>query len=144
MRRRHGLSLLEVLLATAVLLGCVVVLGHLASIGRVDANSARDLADAQRICQNRMNELLTGLVPLQTSEQETLADEPGWQCTIAIEPAEAPGLAAVRVTVANDLPDQRHPVRFTLVRWLRDPDESDAADSSKSPLPMPPRFRGGR
>ena len=70
---RSGFSLMEVLLATAILLGSVIVLGELAGIGRQNANSAEELATAQRLCQNKLNEILAGLTSLEPVEAETLA-----------------------------------------------------------------------
>lgn len=48
---REGFSLLEVVLATAVLLGCVIVLSHIAFVGRSHMESADQLSIAQLACQ---------------------------------------------------------------------------------------------
>ncbi|MCA9073487.1 MAG: hypothetical protein KDA93_00535 [Planctomycetaceae bacterium] len=79
---RAGFSLMEVLLATAILMGSVVVLGELASIGRKQAQRGRELAEAQQRCETLLNEVLLGLRPLTPVEQEPLLDnrtefEPG-------------------------------------------------------------------
>ncbi len=126
---RRAFSLLEVLLAMAILLGSLVILGHLASMGRKRANAAYDLAAAHRICQTRLDEVLAGIRPMESAQEEVLEDEPGWRCSVAIEPAERPGLASLRVTVRQDLPKESRAKQFTLVRWIRDPLES-AADAT--------------
>lgn len=153
---RSGFSLMEVLLATAILLGSVIVLGELASMGRQHANSAEELATAQRLCQNKLNEILVGLTspepveaePLEVMllEEETVGgdeslpatksdEEPTWMHSVEIEPLGEIGLVSVRVTVwqteYNEEEDDEgiRPGAFSLVRWMRDPfaDETEAA-----------------
>lgn len=70
--RRSGFSLIEVILATAILLGSVIVLSRLAGLGRTYAQDAADLAQAQRICENTLNEIVLGLRPLSPAEDEPL------------------------------------------------------------------------
>lgn len=69
---RGGFSLIEVILATAILLGSVVVLGELASMGRRQAEKGKKLAAAQQLCEQTLNEVLLGLRPLEPVEQEPL------------------------------------------------------------------------
>ncbi len=121
---RRGFSLLEVLLAAAVLLGCTVVLGHLAMLGRQHALAAEELADAQRIALARLGEILIGQRPLESVEDTPLEDEPGWRWSATVGPAGPPGLIALEVTVVRDVAEGRPPRRFTLRRWVRDPEFS--------------------
>jgi hypothetical protein len=67
-----GFSLIEVILSTAILLGSVVVLGELAAMGRRQSLRSGKLAEAQRLCELTLNEILTGLRPLEPQEQEPL------------------------------------------------------------------------
>ncbi len=60
--RRRGFSLLEVLLATGILIGSSIVLMELATIGMQHAASARDRSHAQLICQTKLNEIVAGVV----------------------------------------------------------------------------------
>jgi prepilin-type N-terminal cleavage/methylation domain-containing protein len=69
---RGGFSLIEVMLATAILLGSVVVLGELASMGRRQSEKGKKLAEAQQLCEQTLNEVLLGLRPLEPVEQEPL------------------------------------------------------------------------
>jgi type II secretory pathway pseudopilin PulG len=62
---RHGFSLIEVLIATAILMGSAVVLTRLAGMGRDQLNKARLHAQAQQLCENTLNEILLGLRPMQ-------------------------------------------------------------------------------
>ena len=143
---RRGFSLLEVLLATGILLGSLIVLSELASIGRRRVRDAEALTTAQRICHTKIQEILAGLqdpVPVEAAEVE---DEPGWFYSVQTEPvATQPGLVAVRVSVTQDAFEAGEEAfllaagqsgQFTLVRWVRDPDvprglgESASSDAS--------------
>lgn len=118
----RGFSLLEVLLAAAVLLGCVIVLGHLAMLGRHHARAAEELADAQRIAQARLGEMLIGQRPLESVHEAAIEEEPGWRWSATVEPAAPPGLLLLEVTVVRDVPEGMPAHRFRLRRWVRNPD----------------------
>ena len=114
--RRAGFSLLEVLLATGILLGSMFMLYQLAHIGRRHANKARDLAAAQLACQTRLNEILAGVAPLETAEGLPLEDPPGWLLSVELQPVEQTGLAALRVTVCAAAEEDQRKGQFSLVR----------------------------
>ena len=59
---RSGFSLIEVIIATAILMGSAVVLSRLAGMGRDQSQKARLHSDAQQVCEQTMNELLLGCV----------------------------------------------------------------------------------
>jgi prepilin-type N-terminal cleavage/methylation domain-containing protein len=119
---RRGFSLLEVLLASSILLGCLIVLSELASIGRRHVCDAEDLITAERICQTKVNEIVAGLQEPVAVEYAEVEDEPGWFYSVETEPVRQHGLIAVRVTVTQDAADTPWPQEFALVRWVRDPD----------------------
>lgn len=67
-----GFSLLEVIIATAMLMGAAVVLSRLAGMGRDQSQAAETLDSAQRICEQTLNELLLGARPLTAGEDQPL------------------------------------------------------------------------
>lgn len=69
---RSGFSLIEVILATAILMGSVVVLARLVGMGRDQASKAAIQTKSQQLCENTMNELLLGLRPLEPVDSEPL------------------------------------------------------------------------
>ncbi len=71
-RRRRGFSLLEVILATAMLMGAAVVLSRLAGMGREQSQAARTQDALQGLCERTLNELLLGLRPLIPAEDQPL------------------------------------------------------------------------
>jgi len=121
--RRAGLSLIEVLIATAILMASAALLLDLAQVGQKHATSAEDKAVAQRICQSLLNEILVGARPLESVPVEPLPDEPGWAWSVELTPLEArltdPQIAVVRVTALKEPLANSRGEEFTLWRWVR-------------------------
>jgi len=135
---------MEVLLATSILLGCVVVLGQLAAVGRKHVNDAERLTTAQLICQTKLNEILAGAAPVSSVQNQAVEGAPGWVYSVEVESLDKPGLASLCVTVSEDLPEsdeatqRRRARQFVLTRWIRDPyQQSTASPDSDSLLGFP-------
>jgi len=144
MKSRPGFSLLEVLLATAILAGSLVALSELAAIGRIHASMAEDGAAAVRICRSLMGEILAGIEPVASVREQAVEDEPGWLYSVEVEPVRRPGLVAIRVTVRQEEAETGRPVEFSLVRWIRDPRQQTGGRSpTGGDLQSLPGFRGG-
>jgi len=138
---RPGFTLLEVLLALAILTVAFAVLGELARLGMRNARIARDKTQAELLCQSKMAEIAAGVTlpdPVQGVPLESVGDVagPGWLYSVDIGATEQDGLMAVRVTVAQDLPPEGRPVQFSLVRWMLDasalPSASTTGDQAES------------
>jgi len=71
-RQPAGFSLIEVILATAILLGSVVVLSRLTGIGRSHAQKTQQHAEAQRVCETVLNEIVMGLRELSAVKMQPL------------------------------------------------------------------------
>jgi hypothetical protein len=135
---------MEILMATSILLGSLIVLGQLAAVGRMHAEDAEGLTAAQLVCQTKLNEILAGLEPLRSVENEPVADAPGWVYSVEIESVDRLGLASLRVAVSEevaeleDAAEDRRRERFALTRWVRSPDRGSAAEwGSESSLSSP-------
>ena len=169
--RRSGFSLLEVMLATTVLLGSVIVLSHIAFVGTAHMDAAQQYAAAQLVCQARMNEMLAGALPIQEVSNEPIAELPGWGLTVKAESASREGLLALEVTAAElpsemtletvgetavaDISSEATATvstspqevtgigkRFTLVRWIVEPEGSEPSrslsnDAFSTPVDLP-------
>ena len=134
-RRRPGFSLLEVMLATSILLACLIVLGELASVGRRHARDAEQLTTAQLVCRSRLNEILAGAAPLEAQTASEVPELPGWSCKVEVEPLGRYGLSSVTVTVARvprvepatlETPTASGGKSFSLTRWIRSSERIDA------------------
>lgn len=129
-RQRAAFSLLELILALGILCGAIVVLGELVRIGARNARIARDQTMAQLLCESHLAEIAAGTLPDAQGQGQT-ADAAGeWLLTVSSNPLDVEGMVAVSVTATQNLPPEGHPVSFTVVRWLTDPqvklDEAEA------------------
>jgi type II secretion system protein I len=138
--RRAGFSLLEVILAMAILAGAIAVLGEAGRLALRNAGYARDMAQAQLLCETIMAELATGVMTPDSVSNSTFdstgdsmqPDEPGWLFSIDNEQTDEDGLISVRVTVTRDQPEAQHPIQFSLVQWMPDPNYQSPTSSSSS------------
>ncbi len=120
--KREGLSLLEVLLAIAILGGALAVIGQLVGLGYHHALQARLRSDGNVYCDTKMAEVAAGVLPLEAVSQRTLDENPDWVYSVAIETSDQPGLLVVTVTARPDKQTTRMPVIITATRFMPDPD----------------------
>ena len=128
--RRGGFSLMEVMLATAILLGSSIILAELATIGRKQADSAYDLNTAQLLCQALLDEIVAGVVTAKPVEDQEFEDNPGWFYSVEAQPIRKNHLIAVKVSVFQEPQESKRSVRFSLVRWLPDRSRNPLNESS--------------
>lgn len=144
---RAGFSLLEVIVAIAILFGGAIALSQLASVGRQHSVRATRITAAQTLCQNKLNELVAGIIPLAPVVDAPFHESPDWTYSINIEPL-GNGLASVKVSVyektENELMDSADAIRtmtfpskprYSLVRWLRPLHNDHAKSLDESTLP---------
>lgn len=139
-KRRGGFSLLEVILALAILTGAIAVLGEALRLGMRNAQLARDLTEAQLLCESKLAEIAAGLTPADTVPPTQFDCPVGdgltvWLYSIGLADTEEEGLNLVCVTVTQDLPTEKRPVEFSLFRWIPDASmqalaESEAAEAA--------------
>lgn len=139
--RRRGMSLIEIMLATAMLLSSVMVLSRMAFLAQKHAHGAEDRSLSQTYCQNIMEEIRAGARPLQNVAPERLEDDV-WIYMVKVEPVDEADLTAVAVTVDRlDDPESTPPKEdemrgYRLVRWLRGK-ETETASQDLGGLPEP-------
>ena len=59
--KKRAFSILEVILALAILTGAMAVLGELGRLGFRNARAAQDLTKAQMLCESKMAEYTSGI-----------------------------------------------------------------------------------
>lgn len=126
---QRGLSLLEVVLALAILGGSLAIIGELYDLGARQAAKARDVTAAQMICETKLAEITSGAVAAEAVERAVADEEGDWLYTVAVEPVDELGLMSVSVMVEQDQTLTSRPVRVTLVRWMVDPEVTAAAEA---------------
>jgi len=132
MPHSNGFSLLEVIIATAILVASSMVLLRLLSIGAKHQTRAERLANAQIICQTLLDQWLIEPAMRLEAQQEPVPGESGWLYDAEFEPSLVPGLIRVRIAVFSEVKtvlgesktDFQKASTFELVRWMRNPVEA--------------------
>ena len=120
-----GFSLLEVILALAILCGSLAVLGEAIRRGMRNAEIARDRTEAQLLCQSKLAEITAGITPADPVQSVPFEYGQGdgrtaWLYSINLADTEEEGLDLVCVTVMQDVPLQKKPIEVSLFRWIPD------------------------
>lgn len=127
---RGGFSLLEILLALAILGGSLAVLSQIAETGTSAAREARDLSVARLLCQSKLSETLldatSGISPQTIIDAPLEAFDSGslttFNYSVEVQPGQLDGLLNVRVTVTAVNPSGGSPLAtYALTRWMIDP-----------------------
>jgi prepilin-type N-terminal cleavage/methylation domain-containing protein len=125
--RRRGLTLLEVILAIAILGGALAVIGELIRLGSRSAAQARDLTTAQLYCESKLNAIAAGIEEPTAISAAPLDESGEWIYFIEPQEIDEQGMLAVRVTVMQSPDLVARPVSFSLSRWIIDPTVEEAA-----------------
>ena len=104
---------MEIIMATAILMASVVVLARLAGMGRSTAQKADLQANAQRICEQTMNEIVLGERQLQATDRAvlqpigsgTFGQESSGGDVILVQTTETRWLHSVTVTPLTEMPE---------------------------------------
>ena len=137
MRRRlprTGLSLLEVILAIAILGGALATIGQLIRIGARNAAEARDLTMAQLYAESQMNRLASGVELLDAISDAQYDDAGLYVYSVDVGATEQMGVMAVTVTVKQTPGTSIHPVSYTLTRWVADPEYAQSLADADAAL----------
>lgn len=129
-----GFTLLEVILALAILAGSLAALGEVIRLADQNAGRIEGETQAQIIAASLMDELASGARALTAVNQTSFdtTSDPPWLYSIALEQTDYEELVAVRVLVEQQLDARLQPARFELVRWLPNPDFVLAASEQES------------
>lgn len=97
--RRAGFSLIEIIVAMAIcLLGLAAIL-QMSNLSQTFARKAADAAELQILCQNRINEVLAGLVPLEPVSEGICPENPDVGYSLSLEPHEQLPLVLLEASV---------------------------------------------
>jgi type II secretion system protein I len=123
---RDGFSLLELILALAILSGAMAILGEAYRSGMRFAQYTRDVTQAQILCESKLAEIAAGLTPAESQDSvpcETAEEgvESEWVYSVEVGTLDESGLIQVQVTVTKLVRAGKRPVEFPLTRWMVDP-----------------------
>jgi type II secretory pathway pseudopilin PulG len=129
---KRGITLFEVLLAIAILGGSMVAIGEMMRTGSRSAIEAREVTKAQLYAETIIAEIAAGILPSQASSQQPHPTDPDWLFTVESDSSSQAGLLMIRVTMQQaNIPPNKRPLSFSLVRWMVDP-SIDLADPALS------------
>jgi general secretion pathway protein I len=139
--RQVAMTLLEVILAIAILGGSLAVLGEIVRAGTRAAREAKILSTAQLLADSLTAEICASTTTPETTDG--VVDDFGgtrWTYTMQVEQVGQQGLLGIMVTVREDLDQSLQPTTFTLVRWMIDPQtelelETAAAEAAAASSP---------
>ena len=98
--RRHGLSLVEIIVAIGVLGGAAVILGQMLDVGVRHAERAEEVAEAQVVAHNLMAEFVLGERPWQVVERpQPVSMFSPWDFSVEMTPVGVGGLQSVTISV---------------------------------------------
>lgn len=124
---RTGFSLLEMLLALAILGVSLGILAQVAGTGTDAAREARDLSQARMIAQRQLAEImLQGISPQSTPPMPTeamdSASDTTFEVQVDVAPAPLDGMLALRIGVRGLDPDGGPDLAtYSVTRWIVDP-----------------------
>lgn len=126
-RSAAGFTLLEVILAMAILLLSLAAVSQLVLTAHANARLARDRGTAQMLCDSLMAELIAGSLPLESTSETPLEDvvdgvDPEWLYAVDVSAMDLEGLLRVEVIVRQDGAAIARPAEARLVQWMIDPD----------------------
>jgi prepilin-type N-terminal cleavage/methylation domain-containing protein len=139
----QGFTLLEIILALAILAGSLAVLGEIMRLGDRSASMTESETQAQILTESLLDELASGARQLSVVNQAVLDpnSNPPWLYSISVDNTDYQELVSVRVAVEQQLEARLQPTRFEIVRWMANPnytppnanqDSSTTTDSSTS------------
>ncbi len=133
-RKAGGFSLLEVILALAILFVSVAIIGELMRFGLNNARAARDKTKAILLCESLLNEVVAGITPAESFTDVPLNDIAGevdadWTCSIDVQSLDSSGLVRVTVFVRQSTANDRPPIEVSLTRWIADPSSGGASSA---------------
>jgi len=125
---RPGLSLLEVLIASAIFLFSLVAIARLVDSG-VDLAVEMDLRSyGAMLAQSKLAQVTAGAIPLSSQPESTDEDDPDWTWAMEAEADAIPNLFRVRITVARSTAGGR--VEVVAHQLVLDPTKRGSTDSS--------------
>ena len=130
-RRRSGLTLIEVLLALAILLLSLAAIGQLVDVGGDRGVEAQFHVRGTRLAQAKLAECEAGVIDVTGGGSGSFDDEPNWTWTVDSAPETATNLYRVTVTVSRDY--RGRPFQITLAQLMYDPAMTGSAAQAERP-----------
>jgi len=121
--RRPAFSLLEVLLALAILATVATVLSQMIYLTLRSVATTRDEPRGVLWCENRHEEIACGILSPTAVQDVPVPEDNDWIYSIDVQPAPFRGLLEVRVEVKLAASSASGPI-VSMIRWIIDPSDT--------------------
>ena len=124
---RSGISLMEVILALAILGIASAYLAQAMQIAAQNAVRAQRLTQAELVAESVMNQVIAGVIPAQPanwSPYTSASSSSNWNYSLSIVAAEMQGTIGIQVGVQEQVPGAAiglQPADLIATRWIIDP-----------------------
>ena len=119
--KRAALTLLEVVIALAIFLLAMTVFSQmLIRNGEMTRDIQRQNL-ATRLCQSKMAEVVSGVVPLTTQSDTAFDEEPNYTWSLTADNGSVAGLWNVTVVVTRQQTDAGNTIQCSLTQMVLDP-----------------------
>ncbi|CAN5557231.1 hypothetical protein BH11PLA2_BH11PLA2_06060 [soil metagenome] len=125
------MTLIEVLLALAVLLVSLIGIIQLVNLGSENALEATFQSDGTRLAQSKLAEAEAGAIDIAGGGSGTCDDEPNWNWSLTSEQASVPNLYTVTVNLTRKLGSRE--IKVTLTQMIFDPLQMGAPSEVAKP-----------
>lgn len=133
MKKRSGLSLIEVMLSLAILLMSLAAIGQLVTMGSDRGLDARFTMRGTRLAESKMAEVEVGAIKLDAASGggSFEGDDSAWSWSCDVQPGGPPNLFQVTVKVTRDV--RGTPFEISIGRMLFDPSLVGSAAQAERP-----------
>ena len=121
-QRRHGLTLLEVLVATAIFLIAMGALLQLLFVANNASYEAKVLSQAAHLAQSKLAELRVGALGFQSVSDQPLDDDPTFNWSLEVGQGPFPGTFQALVRVYRLRPNGT-PIQVELSEYVLNPEQ---------------------
>ena len=133
-RTRPGMSLMEVILALAIMLLALVAIARLVDVGLDRSLDARFQTRATLLAESKLAEVEAGAVPIQGGSAGTFEHDPDWDWSTESLPYGPPDLYQVTVRVTRTATGR--PFEVSLTQLIIDPAALGSAAQSEDPTAL--------
>jgi len=128
--KRHGFSLLEVVLALAVAAIAISLLAQLINVGQQAAAVARDQSKAQILAESIMAEYTSGVAGTPDAlapSSGVFESDANWSYVVDVALNAGGTINVITVTVTQV--EANNPISFSLTQWLAIPPEPEEEET---------------
>jgi general secretion pathway protein I len=147
-RRRSGLTLLEVLVSLAVFLTFLTAITQLLNICTSLALEVQNVNQASQLLQSQMNRVLCGEIPLSSQGETSVDGDADWTWSMQCDAEGTPNLWNVTITVNHTSALAGEEGSWSLHQLVLDPTargsiQASSSSSSSSPPSNSSNMTGG-